>query len=196
MNFEKQDARLGLLVLGALALFLALVAYKNAGAVTERSYPLVVRLEQMEGLAPGTDVQLKGFRVGSVERVDMRLEGTTYHFLARIAVREASAEAAAEAKGDASVEPLSDDTLRTRMSARRVTLCDALKHNLPSGSGAMADVLRIRKDRRHPRHAENNRVLLAIFRDAELVKWLRALPKGEGAALEHRRRVDASSSTL
>ena len=88
MNFEKQDARLGLLVLGALALFLALVAYKNAGAVTERSYPLVVRLEQMEGLAPGTDVQLKGFRVGSVERVDMRLEGKVYHFLARIAVRE------------------------------------------------------------------------------------------------------------
>lgn len=88
MNFEKQDARLGLLVLGALGLFLALVAYKNAGAVTERTYPLVVRLEQMEGLAPGTDVQLKGFRVGSVERVDMRLEGKVYHFLARIAVRE------------------------------------------------------------------------------------------------------------
>ena len=88
MNFEKQDARLGLLVLVALALFLGLVAYKNAGAVTERTYPLVVRLDQMEGLAPGTDVQLKGYRVGSVERVDMRQEGKDYHFLARIAVRE------------------------------------------------------------------------------------------------------------
>ena len=88
MNFEKQDARLGLLVLVALALFMGLVAYKNAGAVTERTYPLVVRLEQMEGLAPGTDVQLKGYRVGSVERVDMRQEGQDYHFLARIAVRE------------------------------------------------------------------------------------------------------------
>ena len=53
MNFEKQDARLGLLVLAALALFAGLVAYKNAGAVTERTYPLVVRLDQMEGLAPG-----------------------------------------------------------------------------------------------------------------------------------------------
>jgi len=88
MNFEKQDARLGLLVLVALALFLGLVAYKNAGAVTERTYPLVVRLDQMEGLAPGTDVQLKGYRVGAVERVDMRQEGKDYHFLARIAVRE------------------------------------------------------------------------------------------------------------
>ena len=88
MNFEKQDARLGLFVLLALGLFAGLVAYKNAGAVTERSYPLVVRLEQMEGLAPGTDVQLKGFRVGAVERVDMRQEGKDYHFLARIAVRD------------------------------------------------------------------------------------------------------------
>jgi ABC-type transporter Mla subunit MlaD len=88
MKFEKQDAGLGLLVLAALAVFVGLVVYKNAAAVTERSYPLVVRLEQMEGLAPGTDVQLKGYRVGSVERVDMRQEGQDYHFLARITVRE------------------------------------------------------------------------------------------------------------
>lgn len=87
MNFEKQDARLGLFVLLALAFFLGLLAYKNAAAVTEKTYPLVVRLDQMEGLAPGTDVQLKGYRVGTVERVDMRREGTDYHFLATLAVR-------------------------------------------------------------------------------------------------------------
>jgi ABC-type transporter Mla subunit MlaD len=34
------------------------------------------------------DVQLKGYRVGAVQRVDMRQEGKDYHFLARIAVRE------------------------------------------------------------------------------------------------------------
>lgn len=87
MNFEKQDARLGCFVLLALALFAGLLVYKNAGAVTEKTYPLVVRLERMEGLVPGTDVELKGYRVGAVERVDMRQEGTDYHFLATLAVR-------------------------------------------------------------------------------------------------------------
>ncbi|WP_243316525.1 MlaD family protein [Geothrix paludis] len=87
MNFEKQDARLGLFILLALGFFGGLLAYKNAAVVTEKTYPLVVRLDQMEGLAPGTDVQLKGYRVGSVERVDMRREGTDYHFLATLAVR-------------------------------------------------------------------------------------------------------------
>ncbi|WP_257309583.1 MlaD family protein [Geothrix fuzhouensis] len=87
MNFEKQDARLGLFVLLALGLFVGLLAYRNAGAVTEKTYPLVVRLDRMEGLVAGTDVELKGYRVGTVERVDMRREDADYHFLALLAVR-------------------------------------------------------------------------------------------------------------
>ncbi|WP_291271005.1 MlaD family protein [Geothrix sp.] len=88
MNFEKQDARLGLFVLLALAFFVGLLAYKNAGAVTEKTHRLVVRLDEMGGLVPGTDVQLKGYRVGAVDRVDMVQEGVDYHFLATISVRE------------------------------------------------------------------------------------------------------------
>ena len=88
MNFEKQDARLGLFILLALALFAGLLVYKNAEAVTEKTYRLVVRLDQMEGLVPGTDVQLKGYRVGAVQRVDLVREGTDYHFLAAISVRD------------------------------------------------------------------------------------------------------------
>jgi len=88
MNFEKQDARLGFFVLLALALFAGLLVTKNARAVTERTYPLLVRLDQMEGLVPGTDVQLRGYRVGAVERVDMRQEGVDYHFLATLSVRD------------------------------------------------------------------------------------------------------------
>ena len=88
MNFEKQDLRLGVFVLAALALFLGLLVFKNARAVVEKTYPLVVRLDSMEGLAPGSDVQLKGYRVGAVDRVDMRQEGADYHFLATLSIRQ------------------------------------------------------------------------------------------------------------
>lgn len=88
MNFEKQDVRLGVFVLAALALFLGLLVFKNARAVVEKTYPLVVRLDSMEGLAPGSDVQLRGYRVGAVDRVDMRQEGVDYHFLATLSIRQ------------------------------------------------------------------------------------------------------------
>ncbi len=87
MNFEKQDVRLGAFVLAALALFLGLLVFKNARAVVERTYPLVVRLESMEGLAPGSEVDLKGYPVGTVDRIEMRQEGVDYHFLATLSVR-------------------------------------------------------------------------------------------------------------
>lgn len=88
MNFEKQDVRLGLFVLAALGLFLGLLAFKNARAVVEKTYPLVVRLDSMEGLAPGAEVTLKGYRVGSVQRVVMQREGVDYHFLATLSIRQ------------------------------------------------------------------------------------------------------------
>lgn len=87
MNFDKQDVRLGAFVLVALGLFLGLLVFKNARSVVEKTYPLVVRLDSMEGLAPGADVALKGYRVGVVDRVDMRQEGVDYHFLATLSIR-------------------------------------------------------------------------------------------------------------
>jgi ABC-type transporter Mla subunit MlaD len=88
MNFDKQDVRLGAFVLVALGLFLGLLVFKNARAVVEKTYPLVVRLDSMEGLAPGSDVALRGYRVGAVDRVDMRQEGVDYHFLATLSIRQ------------------------------------------------------------------------------------------------------------
>ena len=88
MNFDKQDVRLGAFVLAALGLFLGLLAFKNARAVVEKTYPLVVRLDDMEGLAPGSDVELQGYRVGSVDRIEMRQSGVDYHFLATLSIRQ------------------------------------------------------------------------------------------------------------
>ena len=87
MNFEKQDVRLGIFVVAALALFLGLLVFKNARAVVQDTYPLVVRLDNMEGLAPGTEVDLKGYPVGTVEQIQMRQSGVDYQFLASLSIR-------------------------------------------------------------------------------------------------------------
>lgn len=88
MIVEKNDARLGLFVLGAAAAFLALVVYKNAPKVTENSYALRVQLDQLSGLDVGTAVQLQGYRVGRVERIELKREGTVYHLLATVSVQQ------------------------------------------------------------------------------------------------------------
>ncbi len=87
MNFEKQDVRLGIFVLAALGLFLGLLVFKNARAVVQATYPLVVRLDSMEGLAPGTEVDLRGYPVGTVDQIRMRQSGVDYHFLATLSIR-------------------------------------------------------------------------------------------------------------
>jgi phospholipid/cholesterol/gamma-HCH transport system substrate-binding protein len=87
MMFEKQDVRLGAFVLAALVLFLGLLVFKNVRAVVEKTYPLVVRLDSMEGLTPGSEVDLKGYPVGSVDQIDMKQEGVDYHFLATLSIR-------------------------------------------------------------------------------------------------------------
>jgi phospholipid/cholesterol/gamma-HCH transport system substrate-binding protein len=88
MIVNRQDARLGLFVLAALALFLGLLAYKSASKVTESSYPLSIRLDQLQGVAAGTPVLLQGYPVGLVERVDLKREGTSYYFIARASIHD------------------------------------------------------------------------------------------------------------
>ncbi|HJU83878.1 MAG TPA: MlaD family protein [Holophagaceae bacterium] len=88
MIVEKNDFRIGLFVVGAVAAFLGLLAFKNAKQVVEKNYPLRVRLENLEGIDVGTPVLLQGYRVGQVERIRLERDGVDYHLEARIAVRE------------------------------------------------------------------------------------------------------------
>lgn len=88
MIVKRQDARLGLFVLAALALFLGLLAYKSAPAVTASTRPLSIRLEDLQGVEVGTPVLLQGFQVGRVERVTLNREGTTYSFLVQATIQK------------------------------------------------------------------------------------------------------------
>lgn len=88
MKVEKQDLRLGLFVLGGFGILVGLTVFKTAPQVTDRTTPLTVGLSDMGGLQVGTPVTLQGFRVGKVERLDLRREGVEYRVEATLALRE------------------------------------------------------------------------------------------------------------
>lgn len=88
MIVKRQDARLGLFVLAALALFLGLLAYKSAPAVTSSTRPLSIRLDDLQGVEVGTPILLQGFQVGRVERVTLNREGTAYTFLVQATIQK------------------------------------------------------------------------------------------------------------
>ncbi|MBI3132314.1 MAG: MCE family protein [Acidobacteria bacterium] len=88
MIVERNDAKVGLFVLVGLGLFLGLVFLKTAQQVTERTYPMKARLARLEGVDVGTEVQLQGWRVGRVEKVELQREGTAYSFIATLSVKE------------------------------------------------------------------------------------------------------------
>lgn len=87
MIVKRQDARLGFFVLVALALFLGLLAYKSAPAVTATTRPLRIRLDDLQGVDVGTPVLLQGYQVGRVEQVQLNREGTAYSFLIRASIQ-------------------------------------------------------------------------------------------------------------
>ncbi|HJW10082.1 MAG TPA: MlaD family protein [Holophagaceae bacterium] len=88
MIVEKNDFRIGLFVVGAAVAFLGLLVFKNAKQVVERTYPLQIRMDQLEGLDVGAPVLLQGYRIGQVERIRLQREETRYHLEARIAIRD------------------------------------------------------------------------------------------------------------
>lgn len=88
MIVKRQDARLGLFVLAALALFIGLLAYKSAPTVTASSRPLTIRLDDLQSVDVGTPVLLQGYQIGRVEQVQLNREGTTYSFLVRASIQK------------------------------------------------------------------------------------------------------------
>ncbi len=87
MIVKRQDARLGLFVLAAFALFVGLLAYKSAPSVTASTRALSIRLDDLQGVDVGTPVLLQGYPVGRVEQVVLTRDGSTYSFLIRASIQ-------------------------------------------------------------------------------------------------------------
>lgn len=87
MKFERDDAKIGSLVLGAFGLFTALLFYRAFAALLKKETGLQVRLERAADLAVGTEVQLQGLRVGQVNKIDLERKGVEYTFVAKLGLR-------------------------------------------------------------------------------------------------------------
>jgi ABC-type transporter Mla subunit MlaD len=87
MRFERDDAKIGLLVFLAIAVFMALLFHRSLTAIVKHENIVKLRLENAAGLEIGTEVQLQGHRVGQVNEIALERAGTEYFFLAKLGLR-------------------------------------------------------------------------------------------------------------
>jgi ABC-type transporter Mla subunit MlaD len=87
MRFERDDAKIGLLVLIAAGLFLALLLHRSLTAAVKKEAVVHVRLSNVSGLDIGSEVQLQGRRVGQVNEIVLQREGVEHYYLATLGLR-------------------------------------------------------------------------------------------------------------
>jgi len=87
MKLEKDDAKIGILVFLALAVFAGFIFRRGVSALLTKETPYEVALAAASDLTEGTDVQLQGLRVGRVKGIALQRDGVSYRFLATLALR-------------------------------------------------------------------------------------------------------------
>ena len=87
MKMERDDAKIGLLVLLSLGLFLGFLFQRSLTAMLRKEFHLQIMLANASDVTEGTEVQLQGLRVGQVEAVRIRRQGVEYRFLVRLGLR-------------------------------------------------------------------------------------------------------------
>jgi ABC-type transporter Mla subunit MlaD len=87
MKLERDDAKIGLLVFLALAVFAGFIFHRGLSAALRKEARYRVALESASDLSEGTEVQLQGLRVGQVKDVRLQRDGVNYRFLATLGLR-------------------------------------------------------------------------------------------------------------
>ena len=87
MRLERDDAKIGLLVFLALALFLGLLFQRSLAAILKKEARLQVLLSNAADVAEGTEVQLQGLKIGQVQTVALQRRGVQYQFLVTLGLR-------------------------------------------------------------------------------------------------------------
>lgn len=87
MRLERDDAKIGLLVVLALGVFAGLLFHRGLTAALKKEAHYKVALDSAPDLAPGTEVQLQGLRVGQIDAIKLERQGVEYRFLADLGLR-------------------------------------------------------------------------------------------------------------
>lgn len=87
MKFERDDAKLGLIVLAAFALFATLAFQRTLRVFFHPESVHAIHLANAAELAVGSEVQLLGLRVGDVRSIEMVRTGAAYRFVATFGLR-------------------------------------------------------------------------------------------------------------
>lgn len=87
MSFDRDDVRVGLVVLLAAGLFGGLLFHRAFRALFTKERRVQVRLENVSDLAVGTEVLLQGLRVGQVKAIDLERSDVDYRFVATLGLR-------------------------------------------------------------------------------------------------------------
>jgi len=87
MKLEKDDAKIGLLVFLALAVFAGFLFHRSLTAMLKKEAHFQVALETASDLSEGAEVQLQGLRVGQVKGIRLQRDGVEYRFLATLGLR-------------------------------------------------------------------------------------------------------------
>jgi len=86
MDFDKNDAAAGALVVGALGVLLAIFIFVNRSRMTSEAYHLQIHLVDIAGIEKGIEVVYKGYKAGAVDRVSIAYT-PTFHFIVNLAIK-------------------------------------------------------------------------------------------------------------
>jgi ABC-type transporter Mla subunit MlaD len=87
MRFERDDAKIGVMVFIAIGVFMTLVFHRSLSAIFKKELIVKVQFQDIADVDIGTDVQLQGHRVGQVNKIVLKRNGVQYSYLATLGLR-------------------------------------------------------------------------------------------------------------
>lgn len=87
MRFDRDDAKVGLLVIGSLLLFGSLLFQRSFSALFKKEQIVKARFQDVSDLTIGTGVHLQGLRIGHVNKIELVEKDQQFSFLATLSLR-------------------------------------------------------------------------------------------------------------